>query len=258
MNLRVGMLNSARLAYLLKVLGGHGKGRGRGLLKVALLRTIAGLLVKKKKKWRRRFRTLDLVSPVLPLSREEAPRKWPENWRALLYQNLNLPQQGKLGAPAAGVVGIIVPGAPTSLSNKGPTEVSMAGTSVERATADEEEANLPLVASKDDSFEERFARIKELVQDVNRNLSVDMGDVPLPESFPDCPWESVTAKEKKVSKSKVDFKEELDDITYEQLLNMGATNTKAMGLEMLDVIDSIRANSSLWWSFRFLEQQDWD
>ncbi|KMQ81979.1 atp-dependent clp protease atp-binding protein, partial [Lasius niger] len=169
-------------------------------------------------------------------------------------------------------------------------------------------------------------------QDVNRNLSVDMGDVPLPESSPDCSWESVTAKEviqgeasakkrkanaspvisvsseenvvpsslprrgglrkcrivdslvediikesvdltreptysddyadsklvtsagsskrkptskkKKVSKSRVDFKEELDDITYEQLLDMGATNTGAMGLEMLDLIDSVRAHSS--------------
>lgn len=52
------------------------------------------------------------------------------------------------------------------------------------------------------------------------------------------PSKKRSIKKKKVSRSKVDFKEELDDVIYEGLLDMPAASTGAMGLEMMDVIDA--------------------
>ncbi|KMQ91509.1 homer protein 2-like protein [Lasius niger] len=51
-------------------------------------------------------------------------------------KNITLPQQGVLGDPAVGVVGITVPGAPTSSSYEGLTGVSTAGISEEGATVE--------------------------------------------------------------------------------------------------------------------------
>lgn len=59
----------------------------------------------------------------------------------------NLPRQEKLGAPAAGVEGTTVPGAPTSSSYEGLTAVSTAGTAVELATA--ERVSDPAEAAED-------------------------------------------------------------------------------------------------------------
>ncbi|KMQ92618.1 reverse transcriptase [Lasius niger] len=56
----------------------------------------------------------------------------------------NLPQQGYLGAPAAGVAGTIVPGAPTSSSNEGLAEVLEAGISVNLATVVDQDEDLNL------------------------------------------------------------------------------------------------------------------
>ncbi|KMQ90406.1 hypothetical protein RF55_9847 [Lasius niger] len=63
---------------------------------------------------------------------------------------------------------------------------------------------------------------------------------------------SVTKKKKK-KKDKLDFKETLDDITYEELAEMAAANSGSVGLECVDVINSIRVNSSSFqgtWSSR--------
>lgn len=83
----------------------------------------------------------------------------------------NLPQQGYLGAPTAGVVGTIVPGAPTSSSYEGLAKVLEAGTSVQSA---------PVVEKKDLNLEkdpyagqsEEMRSIEDILQDINMGYEV--------------------------------------------------------------------------------------
>lgn len=86
----------------------------------------------------------------------------------------NLPQQD-FGAPVAGVEGVTVPGAPTSLSSEGPTGVLPTGTLAELATVEERRVlgrpNVP----EENLWVERAERMEEgLRREINVNLEKAM------------------------------------------------------------------------------------